>query len=218
MDRKIPVLPIWIKTLFTLYVAFLVPIYWSQSTPMTFLWLCDVALLTTLLSLWLESSLLASMQLLAILLVQVIWQIDFFIQIVSGRKVFGPGVADHVFDPRIPLLNRALSSFHLWLPYLLIWLVWRLGYDRRAPMAQTVYLWAVLLLSYLLTADSSGSAGNLNWVYGFPMIQSPAWAPAWFWLAVLMVFIPLLWYVPLHFIFRRVFRPMVIAPSPHPYP
>lgn len=54
-------IPLWVKLLYTLWVAALVPEYW-QASPVSLLWFCNVALLVTLAALWLENSLLASMQ------------------------------------------------------------------------------------------------------------------------------------------------------------
>src|SRR5439155_13094194 len=56
-----------------------------------------------------------------------------------------------------------LSLFHIVLPVVLIWLVWRLGYDRRALLWQMVLGWLVLVLTYFLTKPQA----NINWVYGW---------------------------------------------------
>ena len=61
----------------------------------------------------------------------------------------------YMFDPAIPLFVRGLSPFHGWLPFLLLWLVARLGYDRRAFGAQTVLGIAVLLVCYFWRRISS---------------------------------------------------------------
>jgi len=39
-----------------------------------------------------------------------------------------------MFDARFPPVLRLLSLFHGWLPILLVYLVWKLGYDRRAVL------------------------------------------------------------------------------------
>jgi hypothetical protein len=36
-----------------------------------------------------------------------------------------------MFQPEIPPPLRALSLFHCWMPFLLLWLVYRLSYDAR---------------------------------------------------------------------------------------
>src|SRR5256885_6356171 len=91
-------IPVWIKVVYTLYVAILIPIYWSRYGPANFLWFSDIALLVTVAALWLESSLLASMMTVAILLPEAAWTIGFF-----GRLIFGAdmtGLAGYMFDAR----------------------------------------------------------------------------------------------------------------------
>jgi len=51
----------------------------------------------------------------------------------SWRSMPLLGMTAYIFDPGIPLFARGLSSFHAWLPFVLVFLMTRLGYDRRAP-------------------------------------------------------------------------------------
>jgi hypothetical protein len=197
--------PLWIKCLYTAFIAVLVPYYWATYTPWNFLFFCDLALLMTLAALWLESPLLAGMPAVGITLPQILWTLDFC---TAGRVV---GMAGYMFDPKLPLFVRALSSFHGWLPFLLLWLVWRLGYDRRALAAQVVLTWAVLLVCYVLgptiPAPSSHptAAVNINYVFGPSLAKPQTWMPPALWLALLMVGIPALLYLPTHLVFRKVF-------------
>ncbi len=41
-------------------------------------------------------------------------------------------MTDYMFKHENSLFLRGLSLFHGWLPFLLVYLVWQLGYDRRA--------------------------------------------------------------------------------------
>src|SRR5439155_4734458 len=41
-----------------------------------------------------------------------------------------------------------LSFFHFWLPFLLAWLVWRVGYDRRGVLLWIGITWALLTVCY----------------------------------------------------------------------
>jgi hypothetical protein len=172
-------IPLWFKIAFSVFVAVLVPVYWYNWTPLNFLYFCDVALLLTLPALWLESSHLASMLAIAITLPQLLWQVDFIVYPLSGFRIHFPAdLAGYMFDPEQDLFTRCLSSFHFWLPIVLIWLVWRLGFDRRAIWGQIVLAIVVLWLSYLLTSyhpyDAAGNpnkepygpAGNVNKVFG----------------------------------------------------
>ena len=61
-----------------------------------------------------------------------------FIAEAVARLVTGArgGGTSYLFDPAVPLAVRALSSFHFVMPFVLVWAVRRLGYDRRAlPLA-----------------------------------------------------------------------------------
>ena len=198
-------IPLWIKLLYTAFMAVLIPYYWKQYTPVNFLWFCDVALLCTLAALWLENRLLASMQAITITIPDGLWIADFFGRLIVGRKVL-IGQTDYMFDPENPLFVRGLSFFHIWLPVLLLWMVWRLGYDRRALVAQTVLAWIVLLLSYALTDGPTGRPGNVNKVWGPGESETQTWMAAPAWLALVMLAYPVCIFLPTHLVLCWVFR------------
>lgn len=191
-------MPLWIKISYTLFICFLVPVYWRQYGPGNFLWFSDIALFVTTAALWLESSLLASMMALSVVVLETVWIIDFCIGLISGSSVIG--LSAYMFDSKIPLSIRALSLFHLVLPVLLLWLLYRLGYDHRALFAQTLLAWMVLPLSYFLTKPSD----NVNWVYGLRG-GTQKWMPAPLYLVLLMIAFPLVVYLPTHFLLQRLF-------------
>ena len=189
---------LWIKIVYTLYVCVLVPFYVRQYPLTNFLWFSDIALLTTVVALWLESSLLASMMALAILLPELVWNVNFFLRLIFGIDRIG--LSSYMFDPHIPLHVRALSLFHVVLPVLLIWMVYRLGYDRRALIAQTLLALVVLPITYAV----SDPADNINWVFG-PGNKPQHYLPQLLYLALLMIFFPLVIYLPAHWILSRLF-------------
>jgi hypothetical protein len=127
---------------------------------------------------------------------EVAWTLDFLFRLILGREVFG--LSGYMFDKTIPLFVRLLSLFHLWLPWLLVWMVRRFGYDRRALPIQTLVCWIVLLASYLVSSPGE----NINWVDGLSTSPQTIMPPAVY-LFLLMVTIPLLVYVPTHFPLRR---------------
>lgn len=191
-------IPLWLKIGYTVFVCVLVPVYWRQYGPGNFLWFSDVALLVTTAALWLENALLASMMALSVVLLESVWIVDFFLGLFLGNSV--AGLSAYMFDTKIPLAIRALSLFHLVLPAILLWLLYRLGYDERALVAQTLLAWIVLLASYFLTRPSY----NVNWVYGLRAgVQT--WMPAPLYLGLLMIAFPLLLYFPTHLLLKRVF-------------
>jgi predicted membrane protein len=106
-----------------------------------------------------------------------------------------------MFDPKIPLFIRGLSSFHIVLPLLLLWMLHRLGYDQRAFLWQTIVALVVLPISYLV----SNAQENVNWVYGLG--ENPQRIlPARLFVILLMLLFPLAVYLPTHLLFVRIFR------------
>jgi len=186
-----------IKVGYTLFLLVLVPVYWAQYGPKNFLWFSDIALLATGAALWLESPLLASMMALAVLLPELAWNADFFGRLLTGHRLFG--MSAYMFDPAPPRYLRALSLFHVPLPVGLVWLVHRLGYDRRAFVLQSLLALIVLPVSYWLTDP----AENVNWVHGLGSGQR--WMPDWVYLALLTVSFWLVLYLPPHLVLRALF-------------
>jgi hypothetical protein len=197
-------IPLTVKVLYSLFLAVLIPYYWVQYTPVNFLWFCDVALLFTFFALWRENALLAGTQAVAITLPQLLWVVDFAIALATGVSVIG--LSGYMLDGGIPLFVRGLSLFHGWLPFLLLWLVYRLGYDRRSLAIQSVLCGIVLVFSYLLTPGPFGPAENVNKVYGPNDKEPQTWMSPWLWVALLMAAYPICIYLPTHLVFCWLFR------------
>jgi hypothetical protein len=206
-------IPLWVKVVYTAFVCVLVPYYWVTYTPWNFLYFCDIALLVTLPALWLESPFLVSTQTVAILLPQTLWVIDFSARLLAGVDVVG--MTAYMFNPGIPLFVRGLSSFHGWLPFLLLWLVFRLGYDRRAFLTQSVFGVAVLLVCYFLapgpppSVTRPNAAVNINYVYGLDDRQAQTWMAPGSWFGLLVTFTLVGLYVPTHAALQK----LVAAPA-----
>ena len=198
MEIADAMIPFWLKAAYTLYVAITLPVYFKKYGPGNFLWFSDIALIVIVAALWLESSLLASMMLVAILLPELVWNIGFFAGLLMGKPIFG--LADYMFETDKPLYLRALSLFHVFLPLLLLWLVFRLGYDSNALIAQTWLSWVVLPLTYWLT----NPAENINWVHGL-FGEKQIRLPPLLYLALLMLVFPLLVYFPTHLLLQALF-------------
>jgi hypothetical protein len=180
------------------FMAVLVPVYWWHYGVLHFLWLSDIALFATLLALWLRSRLLNSMMAIGVLPLEAYWNIDFFGRLLTGMDF--AGVASYMFEEDRSLLLRGLSLFHVPMPVLWAWLLVKWGYDRRALVAQTLLLWAVIPATYLLTDPDD----NINWVFapqamGWDSIAAPVW------LVFYMTLVPLLVHWPLHRLFSRFF-------------
>jgi hypothetical protein len=203
-------IPLWLKLAHTAFLAVLVPVYWTAPKygPANFLWFSDIALFVLLFALWLESPFLASTQAVSVGLLETAWVLDFLLALILGKSPFG--MTAYMLDPKRDLFIRGLSLFHVWMPPLLVWLVWRLGYDRRALLAQTALCWVVLPVSYFVSSKEA----NINWVFG-PGGEPPEWLAAPRFLFGLMLFLPICVYLPTHFLLRRFF-PQRPDGSPRP--
>jgi hypothetical protein len=193
-------IPLSVKIACTLFVAVLAPVYWGRLGPSHFLWASDIALLVTVIALWRASRLLTSTVAVAMLLPELAWNLDFFTRLIAGRGLTGLDATAYVFNPAQPLWLRGLSLFHVFLPPLLVWMLHRLGYDRRAWLAATLLCWVVLPASYLFTDP----ARNINWVFGLGGTPQ-TWLPAPLYLMGLMLLFPLCVYLPTHLALQKAF-------------
>lgn len=186
--------PRWIKILYSLFLCVLVPVYWHHYGPRNFLWASDIALFLVFAALLLEKPLPNSMMAISVLPFEIAWVIDFF----TGARLIG--MAEYMFEPERPLYLRGLSLFHLALPLIIIFLLRRLGYDRRALAAQTLLIWIVLPVTYLLTDPGH----NVNLVFGFDSEPQTVMHPL-LWLGLVMTLPPIVLCWPAHLLLQRLF-------------
>lgn len=203
-------LPLALKIGYTAFMAVLAPVYWVNYGPSNFLYFCDVALFLTLVVMWTESALLASMAAVGILIPQMIWCMDFAAHLFGYKFI---AMTDYMFDSERSLFLRGLSSFHGWLPFLLVFLVARLGYDRRGLKVWTVTAWGLMLFSYFFLPRPGAvlanpkAAVNVNYVFGLGEEVAQTWMPELAWLSLLLVGLPTLIYLPTHLALKKFFRP-----------
>src|SRR5437588_10712575 len=93
--------PLGVKLAYSAFVVLLVPFYWVTYSPWNFLYFCDLALLITGVAIWIESSVLVSMQAVAITAPQMLWVVDLLCRLVGGVHV--TGVTSYMLDSNIPL-------------------------------------------------------------------------------------------------------------------
>lgn len=208
-----PRIPLWLKMAYTAFMAVLIPVYTINYGVTNFLWFCDVALILTLIGLWREDRLLISIASVAIILPQLLWVIDFAYGLATGGGTL-ISLAAYMFDADLDIRLRAISLFHGWLPFLLIYAVWKLGYDRRALKLQVVLAAVVLIASFMAVEMPQGEpggitrethpAGNINKVLGWNDDSLPQQTMHPFaWLGVLMAAYPLCLYIPSHLALSR---------------
>lgn len=199
---------------YTAFMAVLVPVYWYYYGPANFLYYCDVALFFTLAAVWTERSLLASAPAVGILIPQALWMADFL-----GTAVGVPlvGMTAYMFDENKSQFLRGLSFFHFWLPVFLVYLLIRLGYDRRAFWTWATLAWALMPICYFVMPpppvpeDNPNAVVNINYVYGLDDAKAQTWMHPLAWLGLLMAGLPLVIYLPTHLILKRVFRQPVVG-------
>ena len=207
-------IPLTVKLAGTAFLAILVPVYWLTYGPTNFLWFCDAALTITVVGMWRESSLLISMCAVGILLPQCLWLADFGGHFLGFHML---GLTGYMFDPKLSLFTRGLSLFHGWLPMLLIWLLCRLGYDKRALTAWTGLAIALVLACYFFTPPAGAhlvgqnTPVNLNYVYGFNDQQSQHWINQNLYVFFLLSVLWLMVYLPTHLVLRKCFAASPLA-------
>jgi hypothetical protein len=187
-------IPLWLTLAYGLAVPVIAVVYWRSYGPTNFLWLSDVALAFTFAALVTGNPLLASMPAVGVLPLELAWTIDF---LTGGRVI---GLAGYMFDPKLSLYLRGLSLFHLALPPTLLFLLYELGYDRRALIYQTLWTWIILIITYVATDPEQ----NINWVFG-PGSKPQRVLPPRLYLVLEMVVLPLLVLLPTHLILERIF-------------
>jgi hypothetical protein len=203
-------IPLWLKIVYTAFLAVMIPTYWINYGPTNFLYFCDVALLLTLIGIWREDALLVSLPAVGILLPQALWCADFAVQLFGSQMT---GMTGYMFDENRSLFLRGLSLFHGWLPFLLFFLVFRLGYDKRALLGWSVIAVLLCLIAFFLLPPAGGSLAdpkipkNINYVFGMndskpqEMLSPLAYLGAWIVALVGIVF------VPTHLVLRKVCKP-----------
>lgn len=147
----------------------------------------------------LESRLLMSSQAVGVLVVQIVWTLDAATRLFFARHLVGG--TEYMFDPAIPILLRLFSLFHVFVPAILVWGVWRLGYDKRGIWLQSAITCVALALAYFFTDP----AENINWVRR-PFGLEQRLVPPIVWMLACMILYPLALYYPTHRMLARLFN------------
>lgn len=151
-----------------------------------FLFLCNLSVILVGIGIWTGNRLLLSSQAVAILLVGTVWTADLVSRLVLGRHFLGG--TEYMWDPQWPLFTRLLSLYHVVLPPLLVYLLRRLGYDRRGYWLQSAIAIAGVLLGRLF-----GPEANINQAFVDPLLKR-SWGGAATHLAVIAGFLVLVAY------------------------
>jgi hypothetical protein len=203
-------IPLWLKIAYTGFLAVLIPVYWMNYGPTNFLYFCDVALLLTLVGIWRESALLISLPAVGILLPQALWCTDFVVNLFGGRLT---GMTDYMFNPERSLFLRGLSLFHGWLPFLLVYLVAQLGYDRRALYGWTAICVTLCAIAFFMLPAAGAELAdprtprNVNYVFGMDEAAPQPWLPPLAYLGAWISALVGIVFIPTHFVLKKVCKP-----------
>jgi hypothetical protein len=201
-------IPLATKVAGAAFMAVLVPIYLNTYGITNFLWFCDAALILTMVGMLLENSLLISMCAVGILVLQCLWLADFGCACLGIRFL---GLTGYMFDRHLSLFTRGLSLFHGWLPLLLVWLLSRVGYDKRALSAWTVLAAGLGFVCYFFTPPAGAHLTNpnfplnINYLYGFNDQKPQTWVNENLYV---MLWLGALWlgaFLPTHLALRKIF-------------
>jgi hypothetical protein len=140
--------------------------------------------------LWLESALVFSWAACGLLIFQSLYTIDLVGALLASRHFIGG--TEYMFDPNLPLFARLLSLFHVITPPLLLWAIWRLGYDARGWKLQTLMTWVVVPINYFWRPEF-----DVNWARG-PFLHEQHVMPGWAYLLGYLILVPLFVYWPTH--------------------
>ena len=200
--------PLLIKLIYSSFFIVLAVFYLRFYGPTNFLFFCDVALIFTFLAVWSNKSLLASASLVGIFLPQLFWIVDFVSSLIGFPLI---GMTSYMFDPVIPIFMRALSFFHFWLPLFLLWLVSRLGYDRRAFKLWTILAWSLMIVCYFFMPappaplDNLALPVNINYVFGPSDNHAQDWMHPHLYFFMMMVLLPMAVFWPTHVFMSKLF-------------
>ena len=186
-------LPLGLKLVFSLWVLVWMPSVIVLLGVQNFFWVCNLANFLILIGLWTGHRLLLSMQWLSVTLIGLFWGLDLFIAWLTGVHLIG-GTA-YMLDPDFPTTAKLLSFYHLGLPLITGYAVYRLGYDRRALIGQSVLIWVLIPLTWWLTDTER----NINMVHEPVIIGLVDWpTPAY--LPFLMVAWVVVLLLPMHYL------------------
>lgn len=176
-----------------------IPLYWHYWGWETFLLLCDTALVLGCLGLFSGNALLISSQAVATPVIGLIWAIDVSSRFFLGHHLLGG--TEYMWDARFPLWARLPSFSHVVLPLVLIWALRRVGYDRRAWLAQSGLAAVLLLASRFIEPER-----NLNFALRDPLFHRSL-GPAPLHLMIIFTVLVVVLFGPVHLALLRAFPP-----------
>jgi hypothetical protein len=188
-------LPLWLKIGWTVWLMVWAPLYWRQYGVQNFLYFCDLGNVLIGIALWLESALVFSWVACGVLVFQTLYAVDLLGALLTGHHLIGG--TEYMFDPHLSLAIRLLSLFHIVTPPLLLWAIWRLGYDPRGWKYQSVMTWVVVPINHFWRPQQ-----DVNWARGL-FYREQHVVPGMVYLLAYLIVITLFIYLPTHLLLAR---------------
>jgi hypothetical protein len=142
---------------------------------------------------------LLSSQAVSVIVIDGLWALDAGARLVTGRHLIGG--TEYMWDVRYPLAVRLMSLFHAVWPFLLVWSLRRVGYDRRGLYVQI----GVAALIFVLSRLVGDPVRNHNYVFRDPFFGE-TWGPAPGHLALMFVVLVVAVYLPTDWVLRCWWR------------
>jgi len=196
---RVPVYPVWMRWISLVWFLFWFTAYWRSWGLANFAHLCDVAVIVTCVGMWTNSALLISSQAVGAFVVDAAWALEACWMIVKRHSLMGG--AEYLIDPHYPFWIRLLTLFHLVMPALLLWGLWRSGYDRRGWALQ-----CAIALPAFIAARFTPPDKNIDFAFADPFFRR-AWGPAPTHVLVVWLFMVIVVYWPTHVALKRLFPP-----------
>ena len=214
--------PLWLKLAYHVWLLGWLVVAGKYYPYAHFFWLCYLGNVVVGIALWTENNLLFSWQCLSLFFVDVFWTFDVSMRAFSvySDRLFGHTIlhydslfgTGYMFDPDIDPVRKYISLFHMLMPVVFFWGMYRFGYDRRAIWLQLLTIAIVFPLTYWISLNvgdvQHNIADNINWVFGlFGKPQDPAVTGVsrqQFLLIALMIY-PIVMHIPSHFLLTAMF-------------
>lgn len=160
--------------------------------------LCDVGIVLAFIGIWLASPVILSSQAIAAISAGFLWALDVGSRLVTGRHLVGG--TEYMWDTQYPLWVRLLSTFHIGLPFVLLWTLRKVGYDQRGLALQAAIAAVLLVISRFLSPQL-----NMNYAFTDP-VWHRTWGPVPVHLALTLLVIVAVIYWPTHALLALLFR------------
>ncbi len=187
---------LWLKLVYTVFFLLIMYVNFAYHGWRNVLWFSHIALVLLFLGLWTEKRVLVSMAGISVLFFHSLWTLMFLARLLFGFH--SGGAIAYVFDAGTPLYLRSVTMFHVATPPLILYLLSKKGYDRRAFRYQKFWGATLILITYLLSPQR-----NVNWVHG--PVEPQSFLHPYFYLAVLITVLVLFVYLPTHLLLDKFF-------------